>query len=69
MVAVPDVSGLSTADASASLARAGIRAEIVAVRARPGVFTADGRTVVAQSPAGWVTQQLARWVRIFVVVP
>ena len=69
MVDVPVVVGMSTANATAALARVSIRAEIVPVRARPGVFTADGQTVVAQTPAGWVTPPLARSVRLYVVVP
>ena len=69
MIDVPSVVGLTTSAASAQLSRAGIQAQIVAVRGRPGVFTAGNQIVVAQTPAGRVTPQLAGYVRLFVVVP
>ena len=69
MVDVPNVVGLYTTEAAAQLARLGLRAQVVAVRGRVGVFTPDGQRVVAQTPAGRSTPQLAGYVRLFVVVP
>ncbi len=69
MIDVPNVVGLTTADAVATLARYGIAAQVVSVRGRPGVFVANSQLVVAQTPAGRVTPALASYVRLYLVIP
>ena len=69
MIDVPNVVGMTPTAAAMTLSRLGIQVQIVPVRGRAGVFTPDPQRIVAQTPAGRVTPQMAGYARLFVVVP